>query len=135
MSIRVPAGGTQSVPAGGTPRYARLPEPVLHDLRLSVHSRLVYAELALWVFQGRTCSAGARQIAERLGFSKTTVSECIRELRGLGLIAVNKGERGKRSVYVLISPVFGSKQGKQTVVVSAPNGARRMVSVNVEEVA
>ena len=112
-----------------------MPEPVLHDTRLSAHARLVYLELALWVFQGRTCSVGTRQIADRLGFSKTTVIEGLKQLADLGAIAISKSGHGKRTLYVLNSPLFGQKQGKETVVASAPNGSKRYVSVRIEEVA
>lgn len=95
----------------------------------------MYAELALWVFQGRTCSIGIRKIAERLGFSKTTVADAMDGLVQIGAIQVKSGQgRGKRSVYVLMSPVFGQKQGRVTEVVSAPSG-KRYASVAVEEVA
>ena len=136
MSIRVPVSGTVSVPVSGTLRHARLPETVLHDERLSPAAKLVYAELALWVFQGRTCSIGMRKIAERLGFSKTTVADAMDSLVQLGAIQVKSGQgHGKRSVYVLTSPVFGQKQGRVTEAVSAPSGGRRYASVVVEEVA
>lgn len=109
---------------------------MLHDERLSPAAKLVYAELALWVFQGRTCSIGIRKIAERLSLSKTTVVEAMDSLVRLGAIQVKSGQgRGKRSVYVLMSPVFGQKQGRVTEVVSAPSGGRRFASVAVEEVA
>jgi hypothetical protein len=129
MSIRVPRGGTLSVPRGGTPRYSRMPEGILHEKRLTAYARLVYAELALWVFQGKTCSVGMRQIAAKLGISNTTVVESIHQLEALSLISVSRPERGKRTVYVLNSNVFGQKQGRATEVVSSPSGGKRLASV------
>jgi len=112
-----------------------MPQLILHDTRLSAYARLVYAELALWVFQARTCSVGTRQIAARLGFSKTTVTESIQQLVAAGVVTLSKSGAGKRTVYVLNSPVFGQKQGKATTVVSSPRGDRRYASVDIEEVA
>ena len=133
MSIRVPDGGTLSVPRGGTLRYARTPESVMHHETLSAYARLVYGEMALWVFQGKTCSIGVRKMAKNLHFSKTTVVEAIEELVKAGVISASKRGAGKRTVYVLLSPVFGQKQGQETVVVSGPRGAKRMVSVGPEK--
>lgn len=132
MSIGVPRGSTVSVPRGSTLRYARVPGTVLYDKRLSAYSRLVYGDMAMWVYQGRTCSVGVRQMAVRLGFANSTVHEAIQELAAAGVITVSKSGKGKRTMYTLVSPVFGQKQGQETVVVSAPGGARRMVSVGPE---
>jgi DNA-binding transcriptional regulator LsrR (DeoR family) len=109
-----------------------VPETVLHDERLGLVARVVYAEMALWVFQGKTCSLGTRQIAARLHLSRTAVIEGIAELAAAEVITVSRSGAGKRAMYGLNSPVFGQKQGKETVVVSAPSGARRMVSVGPE---
>jgi len=104
----------------------------MHHETLSAYARLVYGEMALWVFQGKTCSIGVRKMAKNLHFSKTTVVEAIEELVKAGVISASKRGAGKRTVYVLLSPVFAQKQGQETVVVSAPSGARRMVSVDLE---
>ena len=72
-------------------------------------------------------------MAKNLYFSKTTVVEAVQELAKAGVISVSKSGAGKRTVYLLLSPVFGQKQGKETVVVSGPKGAQRMVSVGPEK--
>ena len=130
MSIRVPNSGTESVPNFGTAkRYTRTPAEVLHEVTLSFSARLIYAELALWVFQGRTASRGVRAIANDLGMSKTTVTKGIAELMEAGAVERHAdGKHGYRAIYSLPSKVFGQRQGKQDIVVSSPNG-NRLVSV------
>lgn len=128
MSIRVPKSGTKNVPKSGTPaRYSRTPVDVLHDASLSFSARLIYAELAIWVFQGRTASKGMRAIATDLGMSKTTVAKGIVELMRAGHVERIK-KTGYRAMYSLESQVFGQKQGKTDVIVSSPRG-HRLVSV------
>jgi len=115
----------------GQIRYARVPESVLHDGKLSVSARLIYAEMALWVFQGSVTRVGQRRIAAQLGYHQETVSLGIQELVNRGHVKVLGKGKTRRS-YILQSPVFSQKQGQETVVVSAPSGARRMVSVDLE---
>jgi hypothetical protein len=134
VSIR----GSKSAPQTGSksaPRYARLPLTVLRDSELLPVARLVYCELALWVFQGATCSIGQRAIAERLGIARNTVADALEQLEQRGHVELNRTTHGRRAMYILTSPVFGQKQGRATEVVSAPSGGRRYASVVVEEVA
>lgn len=92
--------------------------------------------MALWVFQGTTCSIGQRAISERLGLARNTVADGIEQLIARGHVEMNRSaERGRRPIYVLTSPLFGQKQGKEIVVVSSPRGDRRYASVDIEEVA
>ncbi len=134
MSIR----GSKAAPQTGSksePRYARLPVSVLRDPDLSPAARIVYCELALWVFQGATCSLGQRAIAERLGLARNTVADGLEQLEQRGHIELNRSSHGRRAMYILTSPAFGQKQGKVTVVVSSPKGDKRYASVAAEEVA
>jgi len=112
-------------------RYARIPATVLHDVELSIGAKLVYAEIALHVWQGSAAWVGQRRLAKQLGFHQETVLLAIRELAARGHLKVS-GEGKARRTYVLLSPVFSQKQGQETVIVSAPGGARRMVSVDLE---
>jgi DNA-binding MarR family transcriptional regulator len=106
---------------------------ILHS-DLSFAARLVYAELALWVFQGKTASVGLRKMAERLNMSRQTVISGIAELVTAELIEKGDVSKGQRGVYVLTSPVFGQKQGKVTEVGIGPSGGSRLVSI-AEDVA
>lgn len=128
VSIR----GSKFAPQTGSksePRYARLPLSVLRDPELSPVARIVYCELALWVFQGATCSLGQRAIAERLGLARNTVADGLEQLEQRGHIEFNRSSHGRRAMYILTSPVFSQKQGRVTEVVSAPSGGRRYASV------
>lgn len=109
--------------------YARLPESVLRDKRLSASSRCVYAELALGVWQCTTISLGQRLIGKRLGLSKTTVNAAISELAEHGHIEV-KSLGGQRFTYHLTSNVFGQKQRDgEYEVATGPSGGKRIVSM------
>ena len=125
--------------------YGRLPASVLHDPRLGKTAKLVYAELALWVFQGNVARRGQRAIADAIGVRQMSVSEAIRQLVQAGHIRIANRElsrRGQmsatqakhcRGVYELLSSVFGSKQRDGiTEVVSSPRGDRRFVSLGTE---
>jgi len=112
-------------------RYARTPESLLHDRVLSGTARLVYVEMALHVWQGSVARIGQRRIAQNLGFSRGRVSRGIEELAERGHVTVT-GTGQSRRTYVLKSPVFSQKQGRETVVVSSPSGGRRYASVGSE---
>lgn len=135
MSIRAVKKYGDSAVKTTAPRYARIPKEVLHDKRLSFSARLVYAELALWVFQGTVASVGVRKIGERLGMAEKTVRMSLSELEAAGLIKRCTGKKGERGVYHLESAVFGQKQGKKTEVVRGASGGPRFASVAVEDVA
>lgn len=91
--------------------------------------------LALDVFEGRTASVGMRQLGKIAGKSAQTVQRRMGELVATGHVKVSPKVSGKRAIYELTSPLFGQKQGKVNVVVSAPNGGKRFASIRREEVA
>lgn len=115
----------------GQIRFARTPEAVLCDVELSPWARCVYGYLAMQVWQGAVAKVGLRRIGTKLGFHRDTVSKAIEELAERGHLKVMGAGKARRS-YLLVSPVFSQKQGQETVVVSAPSGARRMVSVDLD---
>jgi hypothetical protein len=128
--------------------YGRIPASILRDARLSPIARLVYAELAMWVFQGNMARRGQRAIANAIGIRQMTVSAAIRQLVELGHIRIanrelvrlglinSKQANHSRGIYELLSPVFGSKQRDGiTEVVSSPRGDRRFVAVGTEKIA
>lgn len=109
--------------------YGRVPASVLLDLTISSDAVRVYALLTLSVYQGRIARVGMRQMGKIMGKSAATVKRRIAELTMAGhLKADDKRKNGQRGCYELTSPVFGQKQGKENVVVSAPRG-KRLVSV------
>src|ERR1035441_9215919 len=59
---------------GEAERYARLPDSVLCDRRLSVTARCVYGVLARYAYQGTTVKIGQRRIAMLLGVHVETVN-------------------------------------------------------------
>ena len=107
--------------------WNRIPDSVLLDKRLNASARCVYAYLAGTVHQGTVATVGQRRIAGKLGFSKSTVNEAIKELASnehIKVIACG----AQRYRYHLTSEVFGQKQraGVETLV-SAPR--RRLATV------
>jgi hypothetical protein len=112
--------------------YARIPRDVLIDREIGSDAKLVYAVLAMSVFQGSVAWVGQRYIGETLGLSQATVCRRLKELEGAGHIRRKTGGVGKRALWELMSPVFSQKQGQERVIVSAPSGARRMVSVDLD---
>lgn len=86
---------------------------MLHDSSLSFSARLIYSELALWVFHGNTTARGVRLIAKDLGMSKTTVANGIAELVAAGAVTREAGGKpGYRAIYSLPSGIFGRTQPK-----------------------
>jgi hypothetical protein len=116
----------------GVEKYARLPESVLFDRRLSVSARCVYGVLARYAYQGTTVRIGQRRIARLLGLHVETVNAAIHELETLRHIAV-RGQGKTRRIYHLCSSVFGQKQrdGIEEVI-SSPSRTPRFASIRTE---
>lgn len=115
--------------------YARIPREVLIDARVSSDAKIVYGILAMATFQGSVAYVGQRLIGQTLNISQSSVSRRLAELERAGHIRQAPDTRGKRAHWELLSPVFGQKQGRETVVVSSPKGGKRYASVDREEVA
>lgn len=113
---------------GSTTRYARIPDSVIEDQRLKSIDVHVYSALSLWVFQGRTAQVGTRWIAEKVHADRKRVLASLKRLEANGHVKAEK-ESGRRTVYVLTSPVFGQKQGKQKVVVRGKSGGKVLASM------
>lgn len=111
-------------------KYARIPRSVLYAAGvLTAEQRCVYGALADQVWQGRTASLGERLIAQKLGFARRTVQEALKVLIAKGFIRRSDKRIKRRWCYELVSPVFGQKQGKETIVAPGPSGHNRLVSV------
>jgi len=82
---------------------------VLYDKELSFSARCVYAALADRVGSGATTSIGMRLLAKRLGASKTTVCDAVKELVDRGHVKVRPFGK-QRAIYHLTSNRFGYKQ-------------------------
>ena len=80
------------------------------------------------MFQGNTASIGQRLIAKLIHAKQETVSVALRELEMNGHIETRR-EGNRRPMYILLSPIFGQKQGKEEVLVSSPSGGQRLASV------
>jgi hypothetical protein len=65
---------------GDVEKYARLPDSVLCDHRLTVTARCVYGVLARYAYQGTTVKIGQRRIALLLGIHVETVNLALHEL-------------------------------------------------------
>lgn len=95
---------------GKRERHARTPISVLHDKRLSLSAKAIYAELAQHAFSGGKVYVGERRIASLLGCSQKTVSRCINELIRCCHIEKSESRRGRRSEYRILSNIFMVRQ-------------------------
>lgn len=109
-------------------RYGRIPDSVGLDPDLTHAAVRVYWALSRSVFQGNTASIGQRLIAKLIHAKQETVSVALRELEMNGHIETRR-EGNRRPMYILLSPIFGQKQGKEEVLVSSPSGGQRLASV------
>lgn len=89
-------------------RFSRVPVGVTRDRLLSSAAKIVYLEMALWVFDGTTCAIGQRAISERVGISRNTVARAIEELISRGHVDLIKPKPGMRSYYVLTADLFSA---------------------------
>ena len=109
--------------------YARIPASVLLDKSLKPDAVRIYGLLALSVYQGSVTRVGIRQLGRVIGRSPATVSRRLSELVANGHVKTLKLKNGQRAWYELTSPVFGQKQGHETVVVRGQSGAPRFASI------
>lgn len=116
----------------GVEKYARVPDSVLFDGKLSLAARSVYAVLARHTFQGTTVNMGQRRIAKLLGIHTETVNLALHELEQRRHICI-RGAGKARRVYHLCSMVFGQKQraGIEEVI-SSPSRTPRLASVRMD---
>lgn len=113
-----------------SPRWhGRVPGSVSLDSRLSDRAVRLYSLLSAYVFHGTTTSIGQRLLAERLGWSQSKVNRAMAELIACDHVVPTEVGVGSRAIYHLTSPVFGQKQGKEKIVVSAPSGGKRLASL------
>lgn len=108
--------------------YGRLPVSIMRRVDLSTSAKLVFAAISAHVWQGDTAKVGQRRLASLTGLALSTVNSAIKELVDVKAI-VPMGEGQRRRMYVLLSPVFGQKQGKMDVIVSGPSGVPRYASM------
>ncbi len=109
-------------------RYARIPEEVLMDRKLSLEAYRIYGLIAMNVYQGSVSVIGLRKLGKKMGRSPNTVRKRIEELVKAGYIRVSDTGERERLWYVLTSPVFAQKQGQVEEVHINPDGSKRMVS-------
>jgi DNA-binding Lrp family transcriptional regulator len=76
---------------------------------------------------------GQRELGKLLGISAATAGRRVRELVDAGYIDRTEQKLGQRAHYVLNSPIFAQKQGKQDIIVSSPSGGRRFASLDYEK--
>ena len=114
-------------------KYARVPDSVLFDRKLSLSARSVYGVLARYAFQGTTASIGQRKIARLLGIHLETVNLAIHELEERNHVAI-AGKGKSRRYYHLLSPIFGQKQrAGYEEVIGSPSGGRRLASIRTAD--
>ena len=91
-------------------KYARTPGSVLFDIRLTPEDKMIYVALA-YKERGGELESGLRFIGDLFAISKNRVKRSIDRLIKFGHVARRMVNRGDRSTYTLLSPMFG-RSGK-----------------------
>lgn len=111
-------------------KHSRIPRSILYAAGvLNPYERLVYAALADQVWQGNVACIGERLMVKKLGFARSTVQESLAGLIAKGFIEKSEKRLNNRNCYILLSSVFGQKQGREDVIVSGPR-SKRYVSMD-----
>jgi hypothetical protein len=84
-----------------TEPFAKIPEAVLYDKRLSSHAKVVYGVLDR---HGRECWPSQARIGELAGLSVTRVYRSIRELEAAGYVESVRRGRTVTNLYRVIGP-------------------------------
>lgn len=130
-SVGHPSANSVSQPEKAE-QHSRVPKSVLRDKTLTPCDRIVYAELAMHVWQGRISVISTRTIASNLGISRPQVQESLRKLVEKGHVARAVGRIRRTQAYSLLSNVFARKQGRQDATVRGKSGVPRFVSMDNE---
>jgi hypothetical protein len=93
--------------------HAQSPATVLLDSRLDPLAKVVYGILALESW-GPNSYIGQRLLAKLLGVSQQTIMRRLDLLKTTGHIDIQEEGHGKRSRYVLKSPVFTERPKKDS---------------------
>ena len=106
MYVRdTPVESPTDTPVESVQRFGRVSEAVTSDPRLRSQDTRVYDALALCERNG-TVKAGRRLIAKTACTSQRRVQIALRRLESAGHIRIDRGKRGARDSYFLLSPIF-----------------------------
>lgn len=87
-------------------RFARVPESVFLDKRLTRNDLLVYSAIAAHCFRTNLYQFGQRRLSLYLSLSRRSIRRSLEKLARSGHISTAISKLGGRSVYQLNSPVF-----------------------------
>lgn len=114
--------------------FGRVPLSVGSDERLSAVDVRVYWALSTATRWAGTVTMGQRRIASLACTSLTGVQRSISRLVECEHLTIWEAEGKKRQKYLLTSPVFSRRQGKENIVVVDKGGNKRLASVDRREV-
>lgn len=107
------------------PRFSRVPAEVWMDPEATGSDLRVYCALAAGTYHGNICRASLAELAELCNTTRQVVLRSIKRLVASGHVRLPESYKERRAGwYMLASPVFGQKQGKEDVIVSSPRGQR-----------
>jgi hypothetical protein len=89
-----------------TSRFARIPQEVLSDQSLSLESKIVYAALAFYVFDGNIACTGQRALAQLTGINRRSIRRSLIALARAGHISISTVLSKGRHIYQLNSHIF-----------------------------
>lgn len=81
--------------------FTLLPNAVLRARKLSRDAKLLYGILLSYAWQTDSCFPGYETLMEDMQCAREALAKYIRELKDLGLIAVQRRGQGKTSVYTI----------------------------------
>lgn len=116
-------------PVGGRGSFGRVPPSVGSDDRLSGMDVRVYWAMSMGARWAGTVTIGQRRMAELARTSRSQVQRSLDVLIECGHVKVWDEKKGKRQKYLLTSPIFSRRQGKEDIVVEGPSGGKRLAAV------
>jgi predicted transcriptional regulator len=104
--------GFDPVTSGG---FTQVPNVLLRSPNLSLHAKVVYAQLLSYAWTNDRCYPGQVRMADDLGSTKSTVNRAILELQKTGWLEVDKRGQGKTNIYTLKYVVDNAKTVDKSV--------------------
>ena len=91
--------------------WTGVPNFILESDKISIGAKLTYAMLLKYAREQDECFPGQDRLAKDMGTSRQSANTSIKELRKVGLIAVERRGQGKSNLYtVFIKASFWKKR-------------------------
>lgn len=81
--------------------WTGVPNFILENDKISIGAKLTYAMLLKYAREMDECFPGQDRLAKDMGTSRQSVNTYIKELRGVGLITVQRRGQGRPNLYTI----------------------------------